>query len=372
MGNPAEILVLAYERASQNIGDPLVKDPEIIQNIRYVCRNPPGAPTRFLLACSLAKVHMPSIDIRKPYTEIAGKGAYSGRVYDETYLDVFIREYRLPCNRTTAFLTPAFRTWTGTIPIEPNTEVRARKHEISTYHAAFQTLTDIHQGNVMAEEVLAETIRQLLLIKTERQLQLETLRSSPAARPLSVEQIVTLIDQHLRLPRSSRLPILIVAAAYKAAEDRLAERVLPLQQHNAADDQTGAMGDIEISLLNDENVITCYEMKKKKITSVDIEDAITKALKKDSLIDNYIFITTESISEEVKEYADSMYEVTGIEVAILDCIGFLRHFLHLFYRLRIQFLDTYQELVLAETYSAVRQELKIALLALRQAAESSE
>jgi len=48
----------------------------------------------------------------------------------------------------------------------------------------------------------------------------------------------------------------------------------------------------------------------------------------------------------------------------------LRHFLHFFHRIRIKYLNAYQELVLAEPESAVRYELKEAFLALRQAAET--
>ena len=61
-----------------------------------------------------------------------------------------------------------------------------------------------------------------------------------------------------------------------------------------------------------------------------------------------------------------------IEYVMLDCIGFVRHFLHLFHRLRIEFLDAYQSLLLAEPDSAVSQPLKEAFLSLRQAAESAE
>jgi hypothetical protein len=57
---------------------------------------------------------------------------------------------------------------------------------------------------------------------------------------------------------------------------------------------------------------------------------------------------------------------------VLDCISFLRHFLHLFHRLRMDFLETYQQLVLDEPASAVNQSLKEAFLALRQAAESDK
>ena len=59
-------------------------------------------------------------------------------------------------------------------------------------------------------------------------------------------------------------------------------------------------------------------------------------------------------------------------MVILDCIGFLRHFLHLFHRIRLQFLDAYQELVLAEPDNIVRQELKEAFLVLRRAASSRQ
>ena len=84
-------------------------------------------------------------------------------------------------------------------------------------------------------------------------------------------------------------------------------------------------------------------------------------------------ITTDVVEEPVKAYATEAYGHTGgTEIAILDCIGFLRHFLHLFHRLRIAYLDAYQALMLTEPDSAVSQPLKEAFLALRQAAEADE
>jgi len=85
-----------------------------------------------------------------------------------------------------------------------------------------------------------------------------------------------------------------------------------------------------------------------------------------------LFITTDEINIQVKDYAASMYKRTaGVVFVILDCIGFIRHSLHLFHRIRIQFLDAYQELLLAEPDSAVRQELNVAFLALRLTYESA-
>lgn len=193
------------------------------------------------------------------------------------------------------------------------------------------------------------------------------------AIPLSAEAIVKLIEQHLNCKNSSRLPVLIVTAAYRAASGYLGQLALPLASHNAADEQTGALGDVEITLLNDENVITSYEMKMKKVTVDDINRALQKITASNQKIDNYIFITTDLIEQSVHEYAVGIYEQTGgIEVVVLDCISFLRHFLHFFHRLRIDFIEAYQQLVLDEPDSAVSQPLKEAFLALRQAAESEK
>ena len=133
------------------------------------------------------------------------------------------------------------------------------------------------------------------------------------------------------------------------------------------------MGDVEICLINDEQIVTAYEMKMKRVTIDDIDRALQKISTLTTHIHNYLFITTDAIDEPVRAYATEAYErIGGTEIAILDCLGFLRHFLHFFHRLRIAYLDSYQALVLAEPDSAVSQPLKEAFLALRQAAEADE
>lgn len=82
-------------------------------------------------------------------------------------------------------------------------------------------------------------------------------------------------------------------------------------------------------------------------------------------------MTTDVIDPVVTKYAATLYDKTdGVEIAVLDCVGFLRHFLHLFSRIRTAYLNAYQALVLNEPDSAVSQSLKQAFLALRHAAES--
>lgn len=373
--SPTDILDAAFRRASSNLSTPTISDLNIAQRVSFVAKSRIGAGIRLVLACTLAKAHNPSLDIRKPHAAIGGGDAYSGRDYDETYITPFINTHKLPCNSTTAFLTPALRTKNLLL----TADIRLEGRDPSLYKAALQLLEDVHTYQITAEELLAEAIRALLVIRDENRRVIEDQLSALRANqrndilPLSADAIVTLIKQHMTSPNASRLPVLVIAAAYNAASQQLGERILTLQSHNAADEQTGALGDVEITLINDKQVVTSYEMKMKRVTIEDVDRALQKLARKMGRIDQYIFITTDVIEEQVQNYVAGLYAKTGgTEVVVLDCIGFLRHFLHLFHRLRVQFLEAYQSLVLIEPESAVRQELKETFLTLRRAAETGQ
>ncbi|NKQ36520.1 MAG: restriction endonuclease, SacI family [Chloroflexi bacterium] len=372
MATPDKILEDALQQAGKSIDQPIILDSEIVERISYVARCLSNrAGVRMLMSCALAKIHRPEVDIRKPYTEIGDDDTFSGRAeYDEKYVWPFASENDLPVNSTTAFLTPGFRTIN--VPLAPPLVISGRPKKM--YEDTIQLLDDVYQERITADDLLVETIRQLLLLKREQQGRLQQLiqelGSSYNNVPLSSEEIVNLIAQHLRSPKSSRLPVLVVAAAYQAASSCLGEQTKPLYAHNAADLQTGALGDLEITLVNDDKVVTCYEMKAKDVTKSDVDLAVQKIADSGVRVDNYIFVTTGKIDADVAEYAVSLYRKTGgIEFVILDCVGFLRHFLHLFHRIRLDFLEIYQELVLTEPDSAVSQPLKELFLTLRRVAE---
>jgi hypothetical protein len=374
MTSPAEALRLFYAKATRDLNAPAVKDGEILARIDYVCRCLSNrAGVRLLMACLLAKLDNPRVDPRQPYTEIGGDRCFSGRTIDEQYISAFVAAHNLPCNSTTAFLTPALRNIDR--PLTTNIALVGRPARM--YGETLKLLEDVAEGRAAAEDVLTDAIRILVLVREEKAARMSTLLAgierSSGSLPLSSEAIVTLIEQHLACKNASRLPVLIVMAAYQAVAKQLGEHALPLQSHNAADQQTGAMGDVEICLANEEQVVTIYEMKMKEVTTGDIDRALQKIASRMPPIDNYVFITTEDIEDKVRDYALTIYEKTaGTEVVVLDCIGFLRHFLHLFHRARTTFLNAYQALLLAEPDSSVRQPLKEAFLSLRQAAESGE
>ena len=373
----SKLLEIAVQRAAAQLHQSLIVDPALQLKLEYVIGCPSNrAGARFLMAASLAKLGNPKLDIRKPFIEVytgdAKKGAYSGRGYDEQFIIAIIQKHRLPCSPTTAFLTPGFRT--KNVVLTKDQKLRGRPAEMYVY--ILEILDAIHRGKLTASDVLCESIRLLIIERDNRKKRLETLlqglRKDASELPLSTEDIVKLIEQHLQCKYASRLPVLIIAAAYKAAAEKLGEQVLRLNAHNAADKQTGASGDVEITLLGDDKVVTSYEMKDKVVTNGDIDIAVEK-IAQGANIQNYIFITTEPVDAEVRAYAAEKYaELGGVEIAILDCLSFLRHFLHLFHRIRADFLNKYQALVLGEPESGVNQALKEAFLALRKAAEATE
>jgi DNA adenine methylase len=370
MTNPAALLEESYQEVQQNCEKSFIEDDKLREKIEFVCRCLTNkAPIRFLMACLLGKLEVPKVDIRKPYTEISGKGTYSGRRYDEQFVEPFVIKYKLPTNSTTAFLTPAFRN----IDRKLTTDLVLVGRPRQVYEYVLELLDLVQRGRLQAAHVLKEIIRFLVIIKTENETRmkqlLRELKHTDDTLPLSSEQIVALLQQHLSSKNSSRLPVLMVAAAYLAVKDRIGETALPLQSHTAADSQTGSIGDVEVTLVNDDQIITCYEMKDKRVTIVDIENAIKKISTLNYQVDNYIFITTDIIEDEVSQYAKNVYDKAGVEIAVLDCVGFVRHFLHFFHRYRTSFLDIYQSLVLVEPDSSVSQPLKEAFLVLRKAAE---
>ena len=368
--NPLEILERMYLQVNRNSKKSFVA-AETSRKVEFICRcNANKAPIRFLLSCLLAKIHNPSIDIRKPYTEIGGNDTYSGRFYDEKFVEPFVHKYKLPCNPTTAYLTPAFRNLDRLLTTELVLVGRPREVYVNT----LEVLDIVHTQKEKAENVLQEIIRLLLIVKAEDELRMKQLiadlKQTDDILPLASEEIVMLLTQHLNCKGASRLSVLIVASAYQTVKEQIGEVNKILEAHNAADKQTGSIGDVEITLINDEQIVTCYEMKDKRVGKTDIDIALQKLSKAKNKIDNYIFITTEIIEIDVIEYTKSLYEQTGVEFAILDCIGFIRHFLHFFHRQRNRFLNIYQSMVLAEPTSSVSQPLKEAFLALRRAAEA--
>jgi len=169
---PAQILENIYQRAASSLNNPVIQDAEIRERVEFVCRclsNRSGV--RLLMSCMLGKIHRPEVDPRKPYTEIGGEDCFSGRTYDEQHLTHFINSHRLPCNSTTAFLTPALRNMNQALTTDRDLVGQPRE----LYSKTLFLLDDVAQGRIPADIVFVETVRILLQMRNEKLKRMESL-----------------------------------------------------------------------------------------------------------------------------------------------------------------------------------------------------
>lgn len=161
---PEEILAHEFNRAAASGSQPLVSDMGIQQRTAFISRNPQDrTAVRLLMSCLLAKAHSPHVDVRKPYTALGTPDSFSGRTYDERYLTAFIRLHNLPCKYMSAFLAPAWRTHVMTLT--PALNLGGRPSKLHEY--TLQLLSDVYENRVTAEDLLAETVRCLIIWRDE-------------------------------------------------------------------------------------------------------------------------------------------------------------------------------------------------------------
>ena len=107
---PLETIFESAYQAASSLLENDVKDLAIRDKIFSVSNCASNkAPIRYLLSALLAKIENPVIDTRQPYPTL-GEHSFPGRTIDEDVVQKFVHKYNHPCNDTTAFLTPAFRT----------------------------------------------------------------------------------------------------------------------------------------------------------------------------------------------------------------------------------------------------------------------
>jgi hypothetical protein len=221
---PEEILANVYNLSVEANSKSVIADAFVREKLDYVCKcSSNRAGVRLLMSCLLAKLDRPEIDPRKPYTEIGSKDCFSGRTYDEQHLMAFIALHQLPVNHTTAFLTPTLRNINS--PLTVGRELVGRPREL--YNTTIELLDFAATGRVDAKLMLVECVRVLASIRDEKHERMDSLldsiRHGEGALPLCSEAIVNLISQHLDCRHASRLPVLVVAAAYSVAGHMLNE-----------------------------------------------------------------------------------------------------------------------------------------------------
>lgn len=305
---------------------------------------------RLLLTCSLAAAADPSLDILRPFIKVHDR-SFHGRAVDEDLVASFLRQERLPAMVSTVFTNRGLDRGDGILSQSGTTLL---------YRPAVELLEQVANGNLTAEDLLAEAIRVLLAMKRKDDAEMASLQE--AARQtrttLTSAEILSLLAEHKNAPATSRLPVLALAAAYEAAGPEAGWKVRPLRGHYAADRSTGALGDIEVVSPDDDSLINVLDGKDKVVTSADLADASRKAAAGN--VPSYIVATTEEIPKEIEQAAAALSG--SRDIAVRDWLALVRDILLLHPKARERFLDIYRDLVLDDPQ--VGQPLRESLLRL--------
>ena len=190
------------------------------------------------MACMLAKAHRPEIDPRKPYRKIS--------VANNLLLLITIhRQLHHEAQPAVQFddcLSHAHSAKHGSDAHDQSCFGWASDGDVSERVAL---LDDVRAGRVSAEDILNECIRLCCSTATHaKHGSNRFVRRWPRGGCAAV-----VIRGHSEFDRATSSlqrfkPVAGTdcAAAYEAAKTRLGERVLNLTAHNAADEQTGAVG----------------------------------------------------------------------------------------------------------------------------------
>ncbi|MBA0206094.1 hypothetical protein [Pectobacterium aroidearum] len=134
---------------------------------------------------------------------------------------------------------------------------------------------------------------------------------------------------------ASRLPVLALYAIYKVLITQMSRydgmELKPLEEHSAADSQTGAVGDIEIINSSTNDVFEAIEVKHDIfIDEVIIQDVVRKV--RDKNIDRYYVLTTSNKCEpdnEINRRINTIKQLYNCQVIANGVVPSIKYYLRL-------------------------------------------
>ncbi len=199
----------------------------------------------------------------------------------------------------------------------------------------FLTVFDeLEEHNQSAEEALTYLIYKQMVRREEVQIAL----ALPRTQDISV--ISDMLERHFfksykGAKGASRLPVLALHALYSVMVKELkryeGKSVCQLNEHSAADSQTGSIGDIEIKDNSTGEIFEAVEVKH----GLAITDAIALSVQQkimDKSIARYYILTTHKICEpgnEVKIIIANIKSIYGCQVIVNGVMSSIRYYLRL-------------------------------------------
>lgn len=299
------------------------------------------------LTCLAYKILHPEQDIRKHQASI--EGGFSGRTFDTHYVTPFLRRHDFPCMAESGWLTRSFEQKIA-YTLDYKGAIRPQ-----SLKSAFLSLIDrIQKNDPRQNEDLLDLLLQSIIIERDKK------TIAPAIpRNLLIEDIVTLLDKHFHhrynAVGAARLPVLAIYAVYECLISEgqkrfLDKKLLPLENHNSADLQSGRIGDIDITN-EDGTSFEAVEVKFDIAVGRDVIDRAKEKILRSSAKRYYILSTAQPREEEKGAIQDIIHQVSkthGCQLVVNGVIPTLKYYLRLLDDTSL-FIERYASLVFTDS-----------------------
>lgn len=247
----------------------------------------------------------------------------------------------------------AMSGWQTRVFERPQPYLTDYPEHISHVRDAFLSILDaVANGRASALEVIAEFFRFELKNRESQLANAEWLAKRRAKSTVTIAEITDALAEHFTMPKSARLPVLAIQALYDAMMPHVARydgmELVELSEHSAADEHTGAVGDVEV-IDCDGDVFEAVEVKHEVVVSdVIIKRAYDKVRESNA---NRYYILSTSPRSDITSFGQSLISDLsashGCQMVVNGVLPTIKYYLRLLDE-PATFLDAYTELLVSD------------------------
>jgi hypothetical protein len=257
-----------------------------------------------LLGLVLARMQSRAINVRWPYAQ-QGDNAFNARTLDETVVNPFFQEHRIPSSRG-----PYLAMFRRDFRFEP--AQRGGQRNKVVFDAFLNLITALEQTDD------DDNLRAFAAYSLYRFAKLREAADVPLSRlqRISLEQYSTLLGSLLELHSGGRLPVVLVVAAFRTIKEFFGKDwEIAFQGINVADGPTGVGGDITVT--ENGRVVFAAEVTERPLERARVVATFNAKISPNGIEDYLFFVPLETLSEEARQQA-RQYFAQGHEVNFLD------------------------------------------------------
>lgn len=283
----------------------------------------------------------PEQDIRRH--QISIENGYSGRTFDSHYITPFLRSKSFPSMAESGWLT---RSLEQKKPYDLDYPGAIQPSLLKT--AFLDLLHTVSTCNVDIEMSVKYLLYKLIRFRDSKVIEI--------AKPknLSIASIIDVLIRHFQYQYhsrgASRLPVLAFYAIYQILVNEVkrfeGKTLLPLENHNSADSQSGRLGDIDIVDLNG-----CpFEAVEVKFDIPVNHDIVERAKEKilPSSVTRYYILSTSTIKDgeekDIQSIISQVKNAHGCQIVVNGIVPTLKYYLRLLETPAL-FVEHYAELL---------------------------